>query len=69
MKPPISAPPITEAPSDSRAPSLHAYFLRAGDPKVPIIYPVERLRDARFFSRDRRLVGSVAQEGLFRRRG
>ncbi len=30
--------------------SLHAYFLRAGDPKVPIIYQVDRLRDGRSFS-------------------
>lgn len=30
--------------------SLHAYFLRAGDPKVPIIYQVDRLRDGRSFA-------------------
>jgi len=30
--------------------SLHAYFLLAGDPKVPIIYEVERLRDGRSFT-------------------
>jgi acyl-CoA thioesterase II len=29
--------------------SLHAYFLLAGDPKVPIIYDVERVRDGRSF--------------------
>jgi acyl-CoA thioesterase-2 len=29
---------------------LHAYFLSAGDPKVPIVYEVERLRDGRSFS-------------------
>ncbi|EJW10737.1 Acyl-CoA thioesterase II [Rhodovulum sp. PH10] len=30
--------------------SLHAYFLLPGDPKVPIIYEVERLRDGRSYS-------------------
>jgi acyl-CoA thioesterase-2 len=35
----------------ARAPhSLHAYFLLAGDPKVPIIYQVRRLRDGRSFA-------------------
>jgi acyl-CoA thioesterase II len=29
--------------------SLHAYFLLAGDPKVPIIYDVERVRDGKSF--------------------
>src|SRR5947209_2960969 len=30
--------------------SLHAYFLRAGDPKRPILYEVDRSRDGRTFS-------------------
>jgi acyl-CoA thioesterase-2 len=30
--------------------SLHAYFLLPGDPKVPIIYEVDRLRDGKSFS-------------------
>ena len=30
--------------------SLHGYFLRAGDPGVPITFEVERLRDGRSFS-------------------
>ena len=30
--------------------SMHAYFLLAGDPKVPIIYDVERTRDGKSFS-------------------
>src|SRR5919205_190122 len=29
--------------------SLHAYFLLGGDPKVPIIYDVDRIRDGRSF--------------------
>ncbi len=35
----------------SRPPhSLHGYFILPGDPKVPIIYDVERVRDGRSFS-------------------
>ena len=30
--------------------SLHAYFIRGGDPSVPIVYTVERVRDGRSFS-------------------
>src|SRR5229473_5270001 len=30
--------------------SLHAYFLLAGDPKVPIIYEVDRIRDGKSFT-------------------
>ncbi|MBI3435506.1 MAG: acyl-CoA thioesterase II [Proteobacteria bacterium] len=30
--------------------SLHAYFLLAGDPKVPIVYDVERIRDGKSFT-------------------
>jgi acyl-CoA thioesterase II len=30
--------------------SMHAYFLLGGDPSVPIIYEVDRIRDGRSFS-------------------
>ncbi len=30
--------------------SLHAYFIRPGDPTVPILYEVDRLRDGKSFS-------------------
>ncbi len=30
--------------------SMHAYFLLAGDPRVPIVYDVERVRDGRSFA-------------------
>lgn len=30
--------------------SLHAYFLRPGDPKEPVLYRVERVRDGRSFA-------------------
>lgn len=35
---------------DRSAHSLHGYFLRAGDPKVPIVYEVERIRDGKSFT-------------------
>jgi acyl-CoA thioesterase-2 len=37
-------------PPDRFVHSLHAYFLLPGDPKVPIIYQVERLRDGGSFT-------------------
>jgi acyl-CoA thioesterase-2 len=30
--------------------SLHAYFLRPGDPNIPILYEVDRIRDGRSFT-------------------
>ena len=33
-----------------QAHSLHGYFLRAGDPTVPVIYTVSRLREGKSFS-------------------
>src|SRR5579885_3570264 len=36
---------------DGRAPhSLHGYFLLAGDPSVPIVYEVDRIRDGKSFT-------------------
>ena len=35
---------------DRVAHSLHAYFLRPGDPNVPILYEVDRIRDGRSFT-------------------
>jgi acyl-CoA thioesterase II len=36
---------------DGRPPhSMHAYFLLAGDPKVPIVYEVDRIRDGKSFT-------------------
>ncbi|GKQ37640.1 acyl-CoA thioesterase II [Streptomyces sp. A012304] len=37
-------------PADRHAHSLHAYFLRIGDPGAPIVYNVERIRDGRSFT-------------------
>ena len=30
--------------------SLHSYFLRPGDPKIPILYDVDRIRDGKSFT-------------------
>jgi acyl-CoA thioesterase-2 len=37
-------------PADRPVHSLHAYFIRPGDPAVPIVYTVDRVRDGRSFS-------------------
>ncbi|MFJ3302544.1 acyl-CoA thioesterase II [Streptomyces sp. NPDC086549] len=37
-------------PAERPAHSLHAYFLRIGDPGAPIVYNVERIRDGRSFT-------------------
>jgi acyl-CoA thioesterase-2 len=44
--------------------SLHAYFLRPGDPKTPIIYAVDRIRDGKSFS-TRRVVARQDGEAIF----
>ena len=44
--------------------SLHAYFLRPGDTRVPIRYEVERTRDGRSFS-TRRVVGRQHDRTIF----
>jgi len=37
-------------PADRPVHSMHAYFIRPGDPAVPLIYLVERVRDGRSFT-------------------
>ncbi len=44
--------------------SLHAYFLRPGDPTAPILYQVDRLRDGRSFT-TRRVVAIQHGEVIF----
>ncbi len=44
--------------------SLHAYFLRPGDPRVPIIYDVDRIRDGRSFT-TRRVVAIQHGKAIF----
>ncbi len=44
--------------------SLHAYFLRAGDPKAPVLYEVDRIRDGRSFT-TRRVVAIQHGRAIF----
>jgi len=44
--------------------SLHAYFLLPGDPAVPILYEVDRLRDGRSFT-TRRVVAIQHGQAIF----
>jgi acyl-CoA thioesterase II len=50
---------------DGRHPhSLHGYFMLPGDPKVPIIYEVDRIRDGRSFT-TRRVVAIQHGRAIF----
>src|SRR5215470_17385049 len=44
--------------------SLHAYFLLGGDPKVPIVYDVDRIRNGKSFT-TRRVVAIQHGEAIF----
>ena len=44
--------------------SLHAYFLRPGDPNVPILYEVDRIRDGRSFT-TRRVIAIQHGQAIF----
>ena len=44
--------------------SLHAYFLRPGDPTTPILYEVDRIRDGRSFT-TRRVVAIQHGQAIF----
>lgn len=47
-----------------RVHSLHSYFLRPGDPQVPILYEVDRIRDGRSFT-TRRVVAIQHGRAIF----
>ncbi len=49
---------------DRAAHSLHCYFMRPGDPAVPIIYEVDRIRDGKSFT-TRRVVAIQHGEAIF----
>ena len=50
---------------DGRHPhSLHCYFMLPGDPKVPIIYEVDRIRDGKSFT-TRRVVAIQHGQAIF----
>ncbi len=50
--------------TDRTCHSLHAYFIRPGDPTVPILYEVDRARDGRSFA-TRRVVAIQHGEQIF----
>ncbi len=50
--------------ADRSVHSLHAYFLRSGDPSVPIVYEVDRIRDGKSFS-TRRVVAIQHGRAIF----
>jgi len=49
---------------DQQVHSLHSYFLRPGDPTVPILYQVDRVRDGRSFT-TRRVLAIQHGKGIF----
>ena len=51
-------------PAERPVHSLHAYFLRPGDPSIPIVYEVDRIRDGRSFT-TRRVVGIQHGKAIF----
>jgi acyl-CoA thioesterase-2 len=51
-------------PDERRVHSLHSYFIRPGDPAVPIVYEVDRIRDGRSFS-TRRVVAVQHGKPIF----
>ncbi|GAA4678686.1 acyl-CoA thioesterase II [Streptomyces chumphonensis] len=51
-------------PAERPAHSLHAYFLRMGDPGAPIVYNVDRIRDGRSYT-TRRVVAVQHGQPIF----
>lgn len=51
-------------PAESRAHSLHGYFLRTGDVNLPVIYDVDRIRDGKSFT-TRRVVAIQKGKAIF----
>jgi acyl-CoA thioesterase II len=51
-------------PADRPVHSLHSYFIRPGDPAVPIVYEVDRVRDGRSFT-TRRIVAIQHGKPIF----
>jgi acyl-CoA thioesterase-2 len=51
-------------PEERKVHSLHAYFIRGGDPSVPIVYEVDRIRDGRSFT-TRRVIGVQHGKAIF----
>ncbi len=51
-------------PAKRHAHSLHAYFLRSGDVREPIVYQVDRIRDSKSFT-TRRVVALQKERAIF----
>jgi len=54
----------TVGDGNRHAHSLHAYFLRPGDPTWPVVYSVDRIRDGRSFT-TRRVVAQQRGKAIF----
>src|SRR6185369_15304788 len=55
---------VQTVPAERHAHSLHAYFLRPGDVKRPIVYDVDRIRDGSSFT-TRRVVAIQNGHAIF----
>ena len=55
---------VQTVPAERHAHSLHAYFLRPGDVKAPIVYEVDRIRDGTSFT-TRRVVAIQHGKAIF----
>ncbi len=51
-------------PAERRVHSLHAYFIRPGDPSIPIVYEVDPIRDGRSFT-TRRITAIQRGKAIF----
>src|SRR5688500_18920708 len=51
-------------PAERKVHSLHAYFIRPGDPSIPIVYEVDRIRDGRSFT-TRRVIAVQRGKAIF----
>lgn len=54
---------VRTVPEERPVHSLHAYFLRPGDPRLPIRYEVDRIRDGFSFTTRRVVAKQVAANG------
>jgi acyl-CoA thioesterase-2 len=55
---------VQTVPSERHVHSLHAYFLRSGDVRKPIVYDVDRIRDGKSFT-TRRVVAIQSGRPIF----
>ena len=55
---------VQTVPAERHVHSLHAYFLRPGDVKRPIVYAVDRIRDGKSFT-TRRVVATQHGHAIF----